>query len=329
MFIRSRPENLALQGRDNQRPLEYHFRQAPVFGPEKLIRYAQRINLWPLVITSILIFLCFISNLAAQERQEDCQQRIDATLRYIPSRSAKAMSGKIEIIESESEYSYEFKVFDKFPVKFSVAPQYIGIENTTEVELPAHLTGLTTDIETTLPFFNFDKTYLRLGISPSFYGEDWDFQTSNFRIPMRYFLIHQPNDQWTFIGGVAVYPDFENEILPILGFIYRPNDRLVFNIIPKKPNISYIVNNRVTLFAEGGSSSNSEFEVTKDNLKNVVLRYKQMRLGSGIKFKLNKFIQSSISAGAVFNRTLKYRDSLGKVNLKDGFYTEFRIEMGL
>jgi hypothetical protein len=218
---------------------------------------------------------------------------------------------------------------DKLPLKFSLAPQYIGIENTTEVELPSNLTGLTTDIETTLPFFNFDKTYLRLGISPSFYGEDWDFETSNFRIPMRYFLIHQPNAQWTLMAGVAVYPDFQTELLPILGFIYQPNDKLIFRIVPKRPNVSYLLNARVTLFVEGGSSLNSEFEVTKDNLKNVVLRYKQMRLGSGVKLKLNKFIQSSLSAGAVFNRTLKYRDSLGKVNLKDGFYTEFRIEVGL
>jgi len=263
------------------------------------------------------------------QAEDEPQHNLDAYLRYIPSRSAKTISGKVEIIESEAEYSYQFKVFDKLPVKFSLTPQYIGIENTTEVELPSNLTGLTTDIEVTLPFFNFYETYLRLGVSPSFYGDDWDFETSDFRIPMRYFLIHRPNDQWTFIAGVAIYPDFESEVLPILGFIYKPNNKLTFNIIPKRPNISYLVNDQLTLFAEGGGSTNSEFEVTKDNLKNVVLRYKEMRLGSGVKFKFNEYIQSSISAGAVFNRTLKYRDSLGKVNLKDGLYTEFRIEIGL
>lgn len=290
----------------------------------------RKINWGLLVISAVFILFYPILNAAAQEKTEGgAGQQIDSYFRYIPSRSAKTISGKVGIIESESEYSYEFKVCDKLPVKFSLTPQYIGIENTTEVELPSNLTGLTTDIETTLPFFNFDKTYLRLGVSPSFYGEDWDFETSNFRIPMRYFLIRQPNAQWTFIAGVAVYPDFESEILPILGFIYQPNDKLIFRIVPERPNISYAFNDRVTIFTEGGSSLNGEFEVSKDNLKNVVLRYKQMRLGSGIKFKFNKFIQSSLSAGAVFNRTLQYRDSLGKVNLKDGFYTEFRVELEL
>jgi len=276
----------------------------------------KRFNLATLAVLFILLFCAPLK----------AQTNVDSYFRYMPSRKADSQPGKIGIMEAETEYSYEFKAFEKLPVKFSLDNQYIGIENTTAVELPSRLVGLTMDIETTLPFFNLDKTYLRLGVSPSFYGEDWDFEASQFRIPSRYFLIHSPNDQWTFIAGVAVYPDFETKVWPILGFIYKPNDRLTFNIVPKRPNISYLLNEKITLFAEGGNSL-GEYEVTKDNLENVVLRYKEKRLGAGIKYQANKFMETSISAGGVFNRSLKYRDSLGKVNIKDGIYTEFRIQM--
>lgn len=282
-------------------------------------------------ILSIFFILIFIwsSNSNAQEKAEaHFQPQIDSYLRHIPSRSVDAMSGEVEIIESESECSYEVKLLDKLPVKFSLDTQYIGIEDTVEVELPAHLIGLAGDIETTLPFFNFKHTYLRFGINPAFYSDDTSFKASNFRIPTRYFLIYQPDNKWTFLGGVAVYPDFESEILPILGFIYKPNDKLTFNIIPKRPNISYQLFDKVTLFAEGGTSFNKEFEVTRGNNKNVVLRYQESRLAGGVKFKFNKFIQSSLSLGGVFNRALKYRDNQGKVNIKDGLYTEFRLEAG-
>ncbi|MBM3246488.1 MAG: hypothetical protein FJZ13_04085 [Candidatus Omnitrophica bacterium] len=285
----------------------------------------RKICLRLLAVSAVFLFSGFICNVIAQESAS--QNNIDTYFRYMPSRGVEAQSGKVELMQSGAEYSYEFKLFDKLPLKFSVAPEYIGIENSTVVELPANLTGVTTDIEATLPFFGFDKTYLRLGVSPSLYGEDWDFESSNFRIPMRYFLIRQPNEQWTLIAGVGVYPDFEHEVLPILGFIYQPNEKLIFNIVPKRPNISYLLNEQVTLFAEGGSAFNSEFEVTKDDLKNVVLRYEQMRLGGGVKLKLNQFIQTSLSAGGVFGRTLKYRDSLGKVHIKDGFYTELRAQI--
>jgi hypothetical protein len=266
-----------------------------------------------------------VLNAGTEGKGEDDCHNSDSYFRYMPSRKADSQSGKIEIMEADSEYSYAFKAFDKLPVKFSLDNKYIGIENTTGVELPAYLVGLTTDIETTLPFFNLDKTYLRLGISPSFYGDDWDFEASQFRIPSRYFLIHSLNDQWTFIAGVAVYPDFETKVWPILGFIYKPNDKLTFNIVPRRPNISYLLNEKIALFAEGGNSF-GEYEVTKDNLENVVLQYKEMHIGAGLKYKVNKAVEASVSAGGMFGRSLKYRDSLGKVEIKDGAYAEFRLE---
>lgn len=294
-----------------------------------ILRRIQRISLGLFIIIATLTFLSSRLNAETQkEAKDEPSQAIASYVRYMPSRSVDAASGKVEVIESDAKYSYEFKAFDKLPLTLSIDNNYIGIENSLDsVELPAHLVGLTTDIETTLPFFNFNKTYLRIGISPSFYGDDCDFKASAFRIPSRYYLIYQPNSKWTFLSGVAVYPDFEIGVLPILGFIYKPNEKLVFNIIPKRPNITYSLNDRISLFAEGGSALNSEFEVTRDNTKNIVLRYKEMHLGTGIKFKLNRYIQTSISAGGMFNRYLKYRDSQGKVDIKNGLYTEFRIEI--
>ncbi len=260
-----------------------------------------------------------------EEKEEEVRQHIDSYIRYIPSRKADSQSGKIGIIESNGEYDYEFKLFGKLPVEFSLSQQYISIKNSTAVELPAHLVAVTGGLEFTLPFFAVDKTYLRLAVNPSFYADAWDFHSSSFRIPTQTLLIYQPDSRWTFIGGVAVYPDFKNIVLPIVGFIYKPNDRLVFNIIPRRPNISYSLNDRITLFAEGGTALNSEFEVNKDNLKNVILEYNENRLGAGVKYKFNKFIWSSVSCGAAFNRYLKYKDSLGKVVIKDAAYVEFRI----
>lgn len=251
-------------------------------------------------------------------------QELDTYFRYMPGSKAKAISGELELMEASSEYSYEFKFMDKLPVKFSLGNKYISIDNSTEVELPAHLVGLATDIETTLPFPGLEKAYLRLGVSPSFYGDDWDFVSSNFRIPFRAFAIYLPDDKWTFLAGLAVYPDFRRQVFPILGFIYKPDESWTFNIVPKRPSISYALNEKVTLFTEGGSSF-SEYEVTKDNLKNVVLSYNELHLGAGIKYKPNSAVEGCLSAGGIFNRSLKYRDSLGKVNLKDGVYTEARF----
>ena len=280
------------------------------------------------VFVMALILVSFYSPLNAETGKDNFQFRLDSYTRFMPSRKVDAQSGKVELIGASGEYSYEFKVFDKLPVKVSLDNEYIGIEDSVSVDLPAHLVGIGTDIETTLPFFNFHETYFRLGIAPSYYSDDLEARSSAFRIPMRYFLIHRPNDKWTFIAGVAVYPDYEDEVWPILGFIYRPNEKLEFNLVPKSPNITYFLNDKLALFAEGGITSD-EFEVTRNNVKNVVLCYKETRLASGIKYKINPHIKASLSAGGVFNRFLKYRDDQGKVHIKNGFYSEFRLGIDL
>jgi hypothetical protein len=263
----------------------------------------------------------------ALDEREDCMEQVlDTYVRFMPAASAKASSGKVELIKAESEYSCEVKAFGKLPVKFSVGTEYIGIDDTlSTLELPAHLNGLSTDIETTFPFFKYENMYMRVGVSPSFYADDWDFPSSSFRIPSRYFLIYRPNDMWTFIGGVAVFPDFEDEVLPIAGFIYRPNDKLTFNLVPKRPAITYMLNDRVSLFTEGSMALNSEFEVSRDNRKNEVLRYKESRLGAGVTYQPKSFIATSLSVGGVFDRSLRYKHDEGKVSLKNGMYTEARV----
>jgi Domain of unknown function (DUF6268) len=269
-----------------------------------------------------------LEEIIVEEKPEEIlPQELDAYARYMPFEGAKAQSGKVGIFDSASEYSYDIKAFGKLPVQLGLITRYIGIENTTAVELPAHLTQLSFGAETTIPFFNFNKTYITLGLAPSFLTDNWNFNPKSFRMLQRYFLIYQFNPKWTFIYGVGVFPGYKPTVLPILGFIYKPNDSLTFNIVPKNPEISYLLNKKITVFAEADVSGD-EFEVTKDNFKNVVLNYNETHLGVGLRYKLNKYTQWTISSGAVFNRSIKYRqDSLGKVTIKDGPYINLRLDI--
>lgn len=263
-----------------------------------------------------------------KKEEKENQIEVDSYFRYMPSSDTDAIPGKITLIKAEAEYSYQFKLFERLPVQFSLNNEYIGISNKqTQVPLPSRLTGFSTDVETTLPFF-FKNTYFRLGVSPSWYSDRWSFDTTAFRVPSRYFAIYQPNDKWTWIGGIAVYPDFKDKILPIFGCIYKHSDKLTFNIIPDRPNITYDINDRFSIFGEA-DLADSEFEVAREEEKNVVLRYHEFNVAGGLKFNVNKFISTSVSLGGVFSRYLKYRDRPGKVNIDNGFYSEFRLQASI
>ena len=263
------------------------------------------------------------------ENEEYTPQEFDSFVRYMGPRGASSQVGKVGVVDSAAEYSYEIKVFSKIPVQFAVASRYVGIDNTTAVKLPAHLTSAGFGIETTLPFFSFDKTYFTIGLAPSFFSDNWNFRSSSFNLMQRYFLIYQPNEKWVFVCGVNYYPRCRPEVSPLLGFIYKPNNRLTFNIIPESPEISYLLNDKLTVFIQG-DSTRTEYRVTKDNLKNVVLNYDEMHLGTGLRYKWNKYVTSSIAVGGVFNRSIEYRQKdIGKVVIEDGYYTEFRLVMAM
>lgn len=251
----------------------------------------------------------------------------DTYYRYMAASDAYDMDGSVKVMDTATELTYEFKAFDKLPIQFGLGTRYIGLNNSTAVELPSHLTAFESGIEVTLPFFNLDKKYLRLGVYPSFFDDGWNFHSSSFRMPVHIFMIGQPNDQLTYIFGVAVRPGFEDECVPIAGFIYKYDDRLTFNIVPPGPNITYQVNDKLSFLLEGDFSG-AEFEVQKDDMPNEILNYNEIHAGVGVGYSPNKYIDTYLSCGYMFNRNLKYRqDYLGKVNIKSGLYTEFRIDI--
>lgn len=279
------------------------------------------------LILLTIITLSFLSDVYAQETaSDDYYNEIDSYVRYLPSRSTESQSGKVQITESEFKYDYQFKAFNQLPIELLVKSQYIGINNSTAFDLPAHLTGVTTGIETAVPLFNIEKAYFHVDVRPSFFSDEWTFRSSDFRIPSRYSVIYKLNDRWIFIGGVAVYPRYQDSVAPIVGFIYKASDKLTFDMVPERYNVSYALTDKSTLFIEGGDSFN-EFNVTRDNTKNVILRYTEAHLGGGIRHKINRYIEASLSAGEIFDNKLKYRDTGEKIKLKNCPYIEFRIQI--
>jgi hypothetical protein len=275
---------------------------------------------------SASVFL-FLSSAACAQSAADGSYNIevDGYSRVVPSRAVKAQSGGVRISETKADCIYKLKLFAKLPLDLSIAPGYVNIYKTVSLDLPQQLTELGTDIQVTLPFFKLTHTYLRLGASPSFCGDNWTFDGEALCLPSRYFAIYQPDEKWTFIGGVAVFPRYEDSVFPILGFIYQASDKLTFNLVPRRPNINYALSAKTALFLEGGRSV-EEYTVHRGDARDVRLRYVQERLGCGARYRFNKFIEASISTGAAFNHYLRYRDSGGKASIKNGSYTEFRIQ---
>lgn len=259
-------------------------------------------------------------------RKEELPFNMESYARFMPKSGVSAQDGSVGVIDSSVQWSYEYKMFDRLPLEFSMEQDYIGINNSTVVKVPSRLTGISFGLDATLPLVMTKNLYFRIGVSPSFYTDSWSMYENALRLNQRYFAIWQPNDKFTAILGMAVQPRYRNVFLPIAGIIYKPNDKWLFNLVPTRPTISYAVSDKLTFYGEY-SLSGGEYVVTKDDIKGTVLQYDEQHAGLGVKYNLNKHVQGSWAVGGVFGRRLQYRESYGKINIKNGFYSEFRLNI--
>jgi hypothetical protein len=146
-------------------------------------------------------------------------------------------------------------------------------------------------------------------------------------MPVNSFLIYAPSEKLTIIGGIAVFPDFKEKVFPIFGFVYKPNEKIIFNITSENPSIAYSPNEKITFFGEIRTPLGGEFEVTRQNRGGVVLMYNDTRIGAGAEYNFNKSVSASVSLGGTFGRYFKYRDEDGKVSMKNGLYSKFSIDV--
>jgi|GEM_PF-1595623 hypothetical protein len=281
----------------------------------------------PLQQEPLLIDEAIIADKDKSLRQTTLKQEAEASVTFIPSVKSKDNNSHIEIIESEFDYSCEYKLFEQIPVTFSLASEYIGLNENAQIDLPSHLTGLSAGVDVILPFFNIEKTYINLGVSPSMYRDDWSFETSSFRIPATTFLIYKPDDKWVFIAGLAFLPDYKDQFFPAAGFVYKPNEKWIFNITTDDPSIAYSPNEKLTIFTQMELPLGAEYEVTRGDLENTVLIYNDMRLGCGINYKINKFMSVSVSGGGVFDRYIKYRKVDEKISMENGGFAKFSVDI--
>lgn len=241
---------------------------------------------------------------------------------------AKSKSGEISINQSEFQYSEEFKVKEKLPLTFTATLRHTEInEDLSQIELPAHLVArsLLFGAKFPAPFVDSETLFMGIDLIPTLNTDSWDEAPSgSFRLPFRTYLIYKKNDNFIWVGGLSIRPNYDTSVLPIIGFIWKPNEQLSFNFASDNPYIAYKLDEKITLIWEASLIAD-EYEVTRNNQKGVVLKYNEVSTGLGFEYKLNSMFTVVASTGVALSRRLEYKDDNGKVVPEDGFYTSLKL----
>jgi len=261
------------------------------------------------------------------------RNEVNSSIRYLPHSSVNHQDGKLSFLEMGGKYKYEVttdEAREKQTIPFSVSVGFNDTELDTKdlaVTLPSRLVGWTANVGTTLPFFNIEKTYIGIGISPGFFGDEWGMDIDDFRFSMRTYLVYHVNEKLMVVGGVGIKPKYEYPVWPIVGFIYKPTEKWTINFLSKKPKVLYHYNEKLDIFAEGDFSY-GEYIVENLDAKHAVLRYQNYHVGGGASYRITDNIRIIASCGGYFGGILRYKEkNRGKINLGNGFYADSRLSI--
>lgn len=280
----------------------------------------RRIN----ILIGFLLLLALVKPIWAVEELE--QEALIKT-EHVYSSDIDATASEIELTDTSFEYDLKFNLDNGLPIKVSLDVGHIDINENDPVELPSHLEYRFLGVGAKFPafFLDNDKFFMGFDAFATFNTDGYAWESSAFRMPFRTYLIYKEDENFHFIVGMWIRPDYDTTVVPIVGFMYKPNDRLTFNLATDNPHISYQLNDKTKAIIEI-DVDNQEFEVTRDSDKNVILKYNNISSGIGLEHNLAEDISVSGTVGVVLARRLEYEDSAGKVDPDSGLYTGFNIK---
>lgn len=277
-----------------------------------------------LVIGISLLMLC------SPVFSKEPESKVLLESRYIVESDIEQQAGQLAIAESKFSFEHEFKLENGMPISISFRNRHTDIDgDVPAVYLPSTLEArsLGLGVKFPAPFTQSENYFIGLDVSPSMNTDGWNRSASSaFRIPGRAYLIYRRDENLMLIAALSIRPDFDTQIFPIIGFIYKPNDRLAFNFASDNPNVTYRVSDKTKLFAEL-DMVNDEYELTRSPNKGRVLIYRQYSSGFGIEHQFAPAVTGMLSTGYVFSRSIKYEDGIGKIEPEAAMYVKAKIQI--
>lgn len=259
---------------------------------------------------------------------EEASTKTSLESRFISESDVDNQTGDLAITETKFSIEHEFNLENGVPITVSFLDKHTDIDNNdVPVFLPEQLEGRSLGLGAKFPapFTESENYFIGVDVFPSMYTDGWDESSwSAFRMPFRTLLIYKRDESLIVFGGLSIRPNFDVAVLPLFGFIYKPNDRLAFNFASDNPTITYKLTEKTKVLWEA-DIVNDEYEVVRNGESGRVLFYRELSTGLGLKHKFTDVFSGLISAGGVFSRLIEYEDDQGKVEPEAGMYVKARL----
>ena len=284
--------------------------------------------MWKISFIILLIVFNFINLSGFQASAEENPFSVKFNGRYSPKVDVDGQAGELEYTKVTLRLRYQKTLENGYPFYINIGPDHYIFNESTAVSLPADAKsrGIRLGSEIDVPFVDDERFLLGFELNPTFQtSNEYGFDGDGFRFNFSTFLKFNEDDDFVWVLGAKIRPEYDMVVLPIFGFNYRLNDQISFNLVSVDPNISYTFTDKTKLLFEFDYTFD-EFEEIGDALDGSILQIQEFAAGVGFQHTFNEHISSSIGVGGVFDRLIKYQDGKGKVSPENAVYFKAKVD---
>lgn len=153
-------------------------------------------------------------------------------------------------------------------------------------------------------------------IMPGLY---WDFEYMNsdmFSIPFSLMFIKAWNSQTSGYLGLQVRPDFERELIPLIGLVCAPSDEWRFEIGIPRTRLTYFAGPDNTLFLDL-TWQNTSYFITEGLDRWLTLE--DIRGSLGVIWRMANELHLGVEVGYVFERSMEFEKER-KINIDHSIF---------
>ena len=182
-----------------------------------------------------------------------------------------------------------------------------------------------------------DKIIMRVEGHPGIYNDGQDLTFNDFDMPVQIGGTYLYSKDLQFILGIQIDLKSDLPVVGLPGFRWQFADKWVLSAIPPKPQLQYLLNNSVTLYAGGeliggtyqlnssfGSNHGHGPNSGNSQLNNNVVDFGEFRVGPGVTWKFTPNLSLDVSGGYIPYRTFNMHS--GQIGF-DTNYTSFHSEV--
>jgi hypothetical protein len=189
--------------------------------------------------------------------------------------------------------------------------QRYSFDQEAQAPVPDSLQGL--DLAVGLDLQVTPALLMRIEAHPGIYSDFRDVTWQDFNVPFEIAGSYFVSSDLIFIGGIYVDLDSDIPVFPVVGVHWKVSDKWVIEGIEPRPQIQYLLSDRVTLFA-GADLREPTFRVDSQfgqergipKLDNAIVEYFEVRAGAGLTWKVSKYVNLDVEGGCAPYRRFEY-----------------------